>query len=471
MKNRAYIMLAVLRSRNGVPLLIAGFLAVLATSFSYIGCGGGGGSSGSSASTLPTPPAQVTSPNPANNAINVITTTQISWASASGATSYDVYFGLTTTGWSPVINTPITSYNPAALSSNTIYYWRINSKNTVGTTQGVVWNFTTTSWICSTLATNLDYNSSIAIDANNKPHICYRNSQSYGLSYATNITGNWVITIADVAVGAGNDCSIALDSNNKAHISHYGGAPKYTTNESGVWVTTSITNTGGAGNWPSIAVTGTAPTQVHISYGDENTNLAYATNITGGWVIITVDSAISFAFHTSIAIDSNNKMHISYWDYGNDGINGKLKYATNASGVWVCSTLDSTGCVGGYTSIAIDSSNKVHISYWDYTNGDLKYATNASGVWVCSTLDSADRVGGYTSIAIDSNNKVHISYYDSTNSDLKYATNATGSWICSTIDSTGDVGDYTSIAIDSNNKVHISYYDSINGDLKYATNK
>ena len=33
-------------------------------------------------------------------------------------------------------------------------------------------------------------------------------------------------------------------------------------------------------------------------------------------------------------------------------------------------------------------------------------------------------MGEWTSIAIDSNGKVHISYLDDTNNDLKYATNA-----------------------------------------------
>ena len=49
-------------------------------------------------------------------------------------------------------------------------------------------------------------------------------------------------------------------------------------------------------------------------------------------------------------------------------------------------------------------------------------------------------VGMYTSIAVDSQDKVHISYYDCTNGDLKYITNATGSWVSETLDSTGDVG-------------------------------
>ena len=125
-------------------------------------------------------------------------------------------------------------------------------------------------------------------------------------------------------------------------------------------------------------------------------------------------------------------------------------------------TIDSAGVVGMYSSVAVDGNNKVHISYYDSTNMDLKYATNALGSWATATVDTAGDVGQYSSIAIDANNKVHISYYDSTNADLKYATNASGIWVLKTIDSNGSVGASTSIAVDKNKKVHIGYYDGTN---------
>jgi hypothetical protein len=52
-------------------------------------------------------------------------------------------------------------------------------------------------------------------------------------------------------------------------------------------------------------------------------------------------------------------VHISYYDATNDD----LKYATNASGSWVFQPVDTAGYVGEYTSIALDSNNNVHISF------------------------------------------------------------------------------------------------------------
>jgi len=230
------------------------------------------------------------------------------------------------------------------------------------------------------------------------------------------------------------------------------------------------------GQFSSIAVDSNS--KVHISYYDAtNHALKYATDASGDWVTSTINGAGDVGQFSSIAVDSNNKVHISYYD----ATNYILKYATDASGDWVRATIDNAGEAGQFSSIAVDSDNHVHISYYTvgyqvYAIGTLKYATNASGDWVTSTIDGTGGmqsytsigVGLYTSIAIDSENIVHISYYDGINQDLRYFTIAPGYWGVATIDGAGDVGKFSSIAVDPNNIVHISYYDATNGELKYA---
>jgi hypothetical protein len=136
--------------------------------------------------------------------------------------------------------------------------------------------------------------------------------------------------------------------------------------------------------------------------------------------------------------------------------------------------LTESSDVGQFSSIALDSSDNPHISYYKRISsdqGDLKYATKASGSWVTEWVDgltTEDKLGRYTSIALDSSGYAHISYYDATNGDLKYATNASGSWVTEPVDWGGDVGQHTSIALDSSGYAHISYWDVSNGDLKYA---
>jgi T5SS/PEP-CTERM-associated repeat protein len=88
------------------------------------------------------PPGQAANPNPANGATGVGTTNDLSWSAGSGATSHDVYFGTTSPGTLRG-NQTATTYDTGTMANSTTYYWRIDEKNANGTTQGVVWSFTT----------------------------------------------------------------------------------------------------------------------------------------------------------------------------------------------------------------------------------------------------------------------------------------------------------------------------------------
>jgi hypothetical protein len=282
--------------------------------------------------------------------------------------------------------------------------------------------------------------------------------------------------------------SIAVDSSDNVHVSYYdstNGDLKYATNESGTFLTQVIDSAGVVGRASSIAVD--SADNVHIAYYDNtNRDLKYATNKSGTFVAEVIDSngSVGGAFDEysflSLAVDSNDYVHISYFLYSYGGSNGDLKYATNKSGSFVTTTVDATDFVGEESSLAIDSNDKVHIVYSDYTNNAMKYANDTVGSWSVSTLINFNNRGYNAMVAVDPLDKLHISYseyyvevepfYNITSFYFKYRTNRSGSWSGFTIDTYGMSG---RIAIDSGGYVHILYYKSAGGDcsIMYATDK
>ncbi|MBM4401514.1 MAG: carboxypeptidase regulatory-like domain-containing protein, partial [Crenarchaeota archaeon] len=128
--------------------------------------------------------------------------------------------------------------------------------------------------------------------------------------------------------------------------------------------------------------------------------------------------------------------------------------------------VDSSGWVGLYASLALDSGDNPHISYYDFTNNDLKYATWTGAGWNIQTADSKGFVGLHTSIAVDSSDKPHISY-DAENG-LKYASWNGATWDIQTVDLGGS--SFTSLAFDKNGNPRISYFHvSSGGHLRYAS--
>jgi len=91
------------------------------------------------------PPGAPGNPSPATGATGVDVDENLSWSAASGATSYDVYFGTDPTpdGSEFQLSQSGTSFDPGVLANSTTYYWRIDAVNAAGTTQGPVWSFTT----------------------------------------------------------------------------------------------------------------------------------------------------------------------------------------------------------------------------------------------------------------------------------------------------------------------------------------
>jgi hypothetical protein len=221
-----------------------------------------------------------------------------------------------------------------------------------------------------------------------------------------------------------------------------------------------------------------------ISYYDvtnDDLKLAYDRNGDEAFTpteIITVDSSGDVGQYTSLAFDDSGRTAISYYDYDN----GYLKFAYDRDGDGIfageeIAIVDDGGgaTVGQYTSLAFGTGPA--ISYLDVTNRALKlaYDRNNNGNFSDTddiiTVDNTNAVGLYTSLAFGTGPA--ISYYDWTNSAMKFAYDGDNDGVFAsgeiiTVDNAGYVGLYTSLAFDPSGNAAISYWDSNNRALKFA---
>ena len=314
---------------------------------------------------------------------------------------------------------------------------------------------------------------SLAIDKSDRVHIGYTDHSDWPniwLKYAYNRPANdWTILSVDDA--SGEYSSIALDSSNRPHIAYYDNSNlklKYTHYDGNQWHTEIVDSVNFTYNTTALVLD--SNDRPHISYctGEwEDSYLKYAYFDGNNWNIASL--GMKTYSSTSIAVDSFDRPHISCcvgeWSERN------LRYVYWDGQFWQNETVDSENEVGMWSSIAIDKNDHVHISYRSRgSNKDLKYAYFDGNSWSIETVDSKGDVGVFSSISLDSGNRPHIAYYDGLpNRDLKYAHHNGDGWINETVDSTGYVGEAPSIVIDSNDRPHIAYYDYWpNYYLKYA---
>jgi len=314
---------------------------------------------------------------------------------------------------------------------------------------------------------------SLATDPSGNAHISFYDKNSGYLRYATNKTGSWVLEDVDYIESYGMQYnSTAIDSDGYIHISYIDNINqvlKYATNQSGSWSATVLDNAVPSGNYNSIALD--SLNKVHISY--DSSGLAYITNASGAWIKQILDNSAGIN-SSSISVSPNCYVHIAYSNFADNNI----KYISNLSGSWLISTPSSiSGTLNGSTSAsAVDQNDKLHLCY--YTNNSLNYATNMTGNWVSTT--NIVRGGQQCSIAVSASGNIHIShrgeytrvigstYYNY--QDLIYSTNASSEWKSYTLDSSS-TGWYSSISLDNNEKTHIAYMALYEYSLMYATNK
>jgi hypothetical protein len=200
----------------------------------------------------------------------------------------------------------------------------------------------------------------------------------------------------------------------------------------------------------------------YIAYYNED-KLLLAQKRGGNWSIETLDEEGPFLFYISLVLDSVGRPCIAYYQSYPES---NLKYARWTGTDWLIETVDA-GDAGTYCSLALDSSDRPHIAYFDWGVNKLKYAHWDGDEWQCEFVETGGDTTIYISLALDSNDRPHISYQKRDDEyDLRYAHWDGSLWLVETVDAAGNSGSFSSIAVDSRDRPHIAYK---NGTVvKYA---
>ncbi len=241
-------------------------------------------------------------------------------------------------------------------------------------------------------------------------------------------------TTVDSAGDVGYYNSLAIADDGFARISYYdydNGNLQFvqcTNDDCSTKNATTVDSTGGNGSSLAIADDGFA----RISYYDDTngelklvqcTNDDCSTNST-----TTVDSTGGvFGEYTSLAIGSDGFARISYFEYDYVEQNANLKFArfTNdisfnpdGNDLFVAGSLGVEGNIITDGSLLVNQSAKFGNSVL-IGEDSSNILTTFTSSWQKTTVDSSGDVGYYNSLAIADDGFARISYYDGTNEDLK----------------------------------------------------
>lgn len=229
----------------------------------------------------------------------------------------------------------------------------------------------------------------------------------------------------------------------------------------------------------------------NIGESDESEEVSATPSSTQGteWNIQTLDKG----HYPDIAVDSKGNPHISYMDNSD----GYVKYAFKNETGWVIENVayvanieGGTHDFSGLNSLALDSNDNPHISYYSEEGLDpvnagegepasFRYSRKIGGEWITTVIPMPEYEPDFltiptftSSIVVDKNTNIaHVSLY----LGHKYGT-ALGYWnptmdFAAIIDYSAEVidgviGDHNAIVLDSYGYPHISY--ERNGKLAHA---
>jgi hypothetical protein len=239
--------------------------------------------------------------------------------------------------------------------------------------------------------------------------------------------------------------------------------------------------TPGESSWPDIGVDYSGnPFVVWNDYEGYNSDIYYRASTDGGsnW---QPKKRISWTTGYSIApalpADLNGDRHVVWWDDtpGNNEIYYRRKNAWESTWLPV-KRLTWTLGYSYYPAVAVDSSGSVYVVWWDNTSGNFeiyyKKSPNPGSFW--TSLKRLTWTGGQSGdpiIVIDSSDNLHVFWYDQTpgNSEIYYKMSLNGgiSWTPSKRLTWNSGSSFQpGAAVDPSDNIHVVWADDTPGNYE-----
>jgi hypothetical protein len=305
------------------------------------------------------------------------------------------------------------------------------------------------------------------------------------LSHGPLVAADWNIESVDTT-GVGRYSSLQIDKDGNAHLI-------YVIEEAGnqlrygfwdhlrkKWFTMAVDVNA---SFSSLALD--SKQRPHISYADFGTDsgsrlrYAYWDGLKWNRRAVPLDSDC-IAYYTAIALDTADKPYISFYEYrGAKGTEFVLRLrAVSWTGEhWEVRTIDGTTSSGKFNAIAFDPQGRVRLGYANVNalTAGVRMATWDGNEWRLEIVDdlsmNARQTVGYSlGMTLDKAGIPHLSYWNINVPLVKYATLRNGRWVTEVVDRPGAAAywDRNSIALDEDGRPYMSYYDGRSGQLRLA---
>lgn len=353
-------------------------------------------------------------------------------------------------------------------------------------------------------------NPSIAVDHLGTVHVSHLDRTNKTFRYARRTASGWTrSSIASAGTSGfttyGKFSSIAVDGAGVPAVSYHDADVAYVyakaTSAAGTaWTTTALPQHETAWAFMGHSAIAVDPDtgQVHVVTWDMDSHatpwneaLSYWWPGSGVKTVVSAPNYVSGALHhgidCSIALDPAGRPHLSFTAWNGLADTSAKNYLAWAEAVtstsWSIHNVEEIGR-GGYgnayeeriSALAMDSSGRPHMVYYQSATNRVKYATWTGSAW---TIEVVGQPSVYAStsdliavaIAVDASDVPHVAYYGIGNHVTYAKRTGANTWSNEAVDASSDTGNGVAIAVGPDGKVHIAYRAEVSlssRTLKYA---